>query len=93
LTQRRRPQRPLQLEPRNSVISASGHFIFQVVGTMLAIVAVWVSIAAFLGVIGEIGSGWQGRVLGVLGLVAGVGLFLLGKKLADENRVMKRRRR
>ena len=89
----RRPRRPTpQLEPRDSVISATGHFVFQVVGTMLAIVAVWVSLAGFLGVIGEMGSGWQGRALGAIGLVAGVGLFLLGKTLANENRIMRRRR-
>lgn len=74
------------------MISASGHFVFQVIGTMLAIAAVWLALAGFLGVMGEIGSGWQGRAMGGVGLVAGVALFFLGKIMADENRIMKRRR-
>ncbi len=92
MTQHRRRRPTPKLEPRESVICDNGHFVFQVVGTILAIVAVWVSLAGFLGVIGEMGSGWEGRALGAAGLVAGVGLFLLGKKLANENRIMRRRR-
>ena len=34
----------------------------------------------------------QGRALGVVALAAAVGLFWLGKRMAIENRVMKRRR-
>ena len=83
---------PPQLEPRESVISASSHFVFQVGGNLLAIIAVWVAFAGLLGVTGTMGSGWQGRVVGVIVMAAAVGLFLLGKRMAIENRVMRRRR-
>jgi hypothetical protein len=81
---------PPRLEPRDSVISASSHFVFQVGGNLLVVIAVWVTFAAILGVTGTMGSGWQGRALGVIGLATGVGLFRLGRRLAIENRVMRR---
>jgi hypothetical protein len=66
--------------------------VFQVGGNLLAIIAVWVAFAGLLATTGTMGSGWQGRVLGVVALAAAVGLFWLGKRMAIENRVMKRRR-
>ena len=83
---------PPRLEPRESVISASSHFVFQISGNLLAIIAVWVGFAALLAVTGTMGSGWQGRIIGMLGLGAAVLLFLVGKRMAIENRVMRRRR-
>lgn len=83
---------PPKLEPRESVIGASSHFVFQIGGNLLAIIAVWTAFAGLLGVTGTMGSGWQGRVLGALAMAGAVGLFLVGKWMAIENRVMRRRR-
>jgi hypothetical protein len=83
---------PPQLEPRESVLSASSHFVFQIGGNLLAIIAVWAALAGLLGVTGTMGSGWQGRLVGAIAMVAAVGLFLLGRRMAIENRVMRRRR-
>ena len=83
---------PPRLEPRDSVISASSHFVFQISGNLLAIVAIWVGFAGLLGVTGTMGRGWQGRVAGLIAMAAAVGLFWLGKRMAIENRVMKRHR-
>ena len=80
------------LEPRESVLSASSHFVFQIGGNVLAIIAVWTAFAGLLGVTGTMGRGWQGRVVGALVLIGAVGLFWLGKRMAIENRVMRRRR-
>jgi hypothetical protein len=88
----RTPTRPptQRLEPRNSTLSASSHFVFQVGGNLLAITAVWVGFAGLLGVTGSLGSGWQGHALGTAGLIAALGLFRLGKRMAIDNRVMRR---
>ena len=84
--------KPTNLEPRDSVVAASSHFVFQIGGNVLAIVAVWTALAGLLGVTVTMGSGWQGRVVGAIVLFAASGLFLLGKRMAIENRVMRRRR-
>lgn len=83
---------PPTLEPRESLISASSHFVFQVGGNVLAIIAVWTAFAGLLGVTGTMGTGWQGRVVGAVVLFAAIGLFWLGKRMAIDNRVMRRRR-
>ena len=83
---------PPKLEPRESITSASSHFVFQIGGNMLLIVAVWIALVGVLGITGTMGDGWQGRVVGALVLVAAFGLFRLGKRLAIENRVMRRRK-
>ena len=80
-----------RLVPRESVTTASTHFVFQIGGNVLGIIAVWTSLFGVLGVTGTIWSGWQGRVIGALVLAAGIGMFRIGKRLALENRVMKRR--
>lgn len=85
-------QRPPKLEPRESTIHASGHFVFQIVGNLLAIVAVWLALVGILGITGSLGRGWQGHVVGAVVLVAGVGLFRLGQKLALDNQAMRLRR-
>ena len=90
---RRKPdQKQTKLEPRSSLTEASTHFVFQMSGTVLAIIAVWIGLVGVLGIAGDMGRGWQGRVLGTIALVAGVGLFLVGKRLAIDHRIMKRRR-
>lgn len=83
---------PPTLEPRESVLSASSHFVFQVGGNVLAIISVWTALVGLLAVTGTMGTGWQGRVVGALTLIGSVGLFWLGKRMAIENRVMRRRR-
>jgi hypothetical protein len=80
------------LEPRESVLSASSPFVFQVGGNVLAIISVWTALAGLRAVTGTMGSGWQGRVVGALALIGSVGLFWLGKTMAIENRVMRHRR-
>ena len=87
----RSPTGPPRLEPRESVLSASSHFVFQVVGNLLGIIAVWVGFVGLLSVTGTMGSGWQGRVVGAIVIVAGVGRFAVGKRMAIDNRVMRRR--
>ncbi len=89
---RSRPGPPPQLEPRESVITASSHLVFQVIGNLLAIVAVWVAFGGLLGVTGTLGSGWQGRAVGALLMAAATIPFLVGKRMAIDNRVMRRRR-
>ena len=75
MTGRTTPKRPPppRLEPRDSTITASSHFVFQVGGNLLAITAVWVGFAGLLGVTGSMGSGWQGRLAGAAALIAGIG--------------------
>ena len=89
---RRNSSPPPRLQPRESTISATSHFVFQISGNVLAIIAVWVALAGLLGVTGAMGSGWQGRLLGTTALIGATGLFWLGKRMAIENRVMRRRR-
>ncbi len=92
MTQQKPARLPPKLEPRDSVISASSHFVFQIAGNVLAIIAVWTAFAGLLAVTGTMGSGWQGRVVGALAMTGAVGLFLLGKRMAIDNRVMRRMR-
>lgn len=91
MTRGKSGQVPARLEPRESLVNASGHFVFQVSGNLLAIVAVWVGFAGLLGVTGTMGRGWQGRIVGMIAVAAAIGLFWLGKRMAIENRVMRRR--
>lgn len=91
MARRNRSGLPPRLEPRDSVIDALGNFIFQLGGNLLVVIAVWVTLAGILGVAGTMGNGWKGRSLGAVALVAGMGLFRLGRRLAIENRVMRRR--
>jgi hypothetical protein len=74
------------------VTEASTHFVFQISGTVLTIVAVWIGLAGVLGITGDMGSGWQGRAAGTVALVGAAALFLVGKRLAIEHRIMRRRR-
>ena len=81
-----------ELEPRESVVTASSHLVFQVIGNLLTIIAVWIAFGGLLGVTGTLGGGWQGRAVGAVVLVAAAAPLLLGKRMAIENRVMRRRR-
>ncbi len=62
------------------------------IGVLLLIVSVWVFVAGLLLVTGTIGSGWEGRLIGVGLTVGGVALFAAGRWSAGEFTVQQRRR-
>lgn len=71
------------------VTTALAGFGAYVLGALLLIVSVWVLVGGLLLVTGTVGSGWQGRLVGVGLTVGGVALFTAGRWLTAQYAVQR----
>lgn len=76
--------RARMMKVRPTAITAAGMFPVFVLGMVLMMAAMPLILAGVMGVFGAIGSGWTGRALGVVGAMAGSGLFWLGSRLTKD---------
>ena len=80
------------MERHESTMTAASLWAFHMVGTLLIIVAIVFAMSSVLHLLGELGEGPADRVRGGIALLASVGLFLIGRRLADAYRIHPRSR-
>ena len=80
------------MDRHQSTMTAASLWAFHMVGTMLVIVAIVFAMSSLLHLVGELGEGLADRVRGGIALLGSVGLFVLGRRLADDYRIHPRSR-
>ncbi len=75
------------MDTRPSVKSAAAMGVFYMFGACLSIASVWVILGSLLWATGAAGSGWQGHLGGSVGLVVGLAMLWLSRRLCDAYRV------
>lgn len=80
------------MDRHESAANAASLWAFHMVGTLLVIVAMVFAMSSILHLVGELGDGLADRIRGGVALLASIGLFVVGRRLADDYRIHPRSR-